>query len=85
MNDLALKHKMNRTETIRTLENKLEEKKVSAERLNFIQMLICKKQQNDLTERRKSGRIITVIALQKPVRPAAGGEPAGSPLFISRK
>ena len=26
--------------------------------------------------------INTVIALQKPVRPATGGEPAGSPLFI---
>ncbi len=23
-----------------------------------------------------------MIALQKPVRPATGGEPAGSPLFI---
>lgn len=33
MIDLALKHEMNRTETIRALENKLEEKKVSAERL----------------------------------------------------
>ena len=25
--------------------------------------------------------MITVIALQKPVRPATGGDPAGTPLF----
>lgn len=29
----------------------------------------------------KLGKIKTVIALQKPVRPATGGEPAGSPFF----
>ena len=27
----------------------------------------------------------TVIALQKPVRPATGGEPAGSPLFYFKE
>ena len=26
--------------------------------------------------------LCAVIALQKPVRPATGGEPAGSPLFL---
>lgn len=30
-------------------------------------------------------KINTVIALQKPVRPATGGEPAGAPLFILRR
>ena len=29
--------------------------------------------------------IITVIALQKPVRPVTGGEPAGSPHFALRR
>ena len=37
---------------------------------------------NCLTGNLKSGKISTVIALQKPVRPATGGEPAGSPLFF---
>lgn len=37
---------------------------------------------NCLTENTKLSNINTVIALQKPVRPATGGEPAGSPLFL---
>ena len=37
---------------------------------------------NCLTGNIKLSKINTVIALQKPVRPATGGEPAGSPLFL---
>ena len=37
---------------------------------------------NRLTPNWMSSKMITVIALQIPVRPATGGEPAGSPLFI---
>lgn len=40
---------------------------------------------NCLTLSMGSGKIITVIALQKPVRPATGGEPAGAPLFTLRR
>ena len=36
---------------------------------------------NCLTENTKLSNINTVIALQKPVRSATGGEPAGTPLF----
>ena len=39
---------------------------------------------NCLTRYIKLSKINTVIALQKPVRPATGGEPAGSPLFYIR-
>ena len=36
---------------------------------------------NCLTGNEKLSKANTVIALQKPVRPATGGEPAGTPLF----
>ncbi len=45
-------------------------------------VISCK---NYLTTCFASGKISTVIALQKPVRPATGGEPAGAPLFILRR
>ena len=49
---------------------------------NSIYYSSCKK---CLTGNTNSSKIITVIALQKPVRPATGGEPAGSPLFALRR
>lgn len=36
-----------------------------------------------LTIEVESGKIMAVIALQKPVRPATGGEPAGTPSFFA--
>jgi len=49
---------------------------------NSIYYNSCKK---CLTGNSNSSKVITVIALQKPVRPATGGEPAGSPLFALRR
>ena len=40
---------------------------------------------NCLTGNTKLNKLNTVIALQKPVRPATGGEPAGSPLFYFKE
>ena len=38
-----------------------------------------------LTRNKKLSKLNIMIALQKPVRPATGGEPAGSPLFYFKE
>lgn len=40
---------------------------------------------NCLTQNLRPSKINTVIALQKPVKPATGGEPLGAPLFTLRR